>query len=83
MEGVTAMKGATEKGNGWNDGNVEGLAAMEGMTAMDGAVVGQLDGKGQHVGDMTPMDNEDGGSASAMSTRPTMEAIKANTASKH
>ena len=43
---------------------------------------GQLDGKGRHVGDTTAMDDEDGASATAMSTRPTMEATQANAASR-
>ena len=43
---------------------------------------GQLDGKGRCVGDTTTMDDEDGASATAMSTRPTMEATKADTASR-
>ncbi len=43
---------------------------------------GQLDGEGQRVGDTTTMDDEDGASVTAMSTRPTMEATKANTASR-
>jgi hypothetical protein len=43
---------------------------------------GQLDGEGRRVGDTTTMDDEDGASAMAMSPRPTMEATKANTASR-
>jgi len=44
---------------------------------------GQLNGDGQHVGDTTTMDDEEGMSATAMLTRPTMEATKANAASRH
>jgi hypothetical protein len=44
---------------------------------------GQLDGEGRRIGDMTTMDDEDGASTTAMSTRPTMEATKANTAARH
>ncbi len=43
---------------------------------------GQLDGEGRRVGDTMTMDDKDGASATAMSTWPTMEATKANTASR-
>ncbi len=44
---------------------------------------GQLNGDGRHVGNTTTMDNEEDTSATAMLTRPTMEATKANVASRH
>jgi hypothetical protein len=44
---------------------------------------GQLNGDGRRVGDTTMMDNEEGTSAAAMLTRLTMEATKANVASRH
>jgi hypothetical protein len=44
---------------------------------------GQLNGNGRRVGDTMTMGDEEGTSATAMLTRPTMEATKANTASRH
>ncbi len=44
---------------------------------------GQLNGDGRRVGDTTTMDDEEGTSATAMLTRPTLEATKANAASRH
>ncbi len=44
---------------------------------------GQLNGDGRRVGDTTMMDDEEGKSATAMLTRPTMEATKASAASRH
>jgi hypothetical protein len=44
---------------------------------------GQLNVNGRRVGNTTTMDNEEGTSATAMSTRPTMEATKANAASRN
>ncbi len=45
-------------------------------------VQGQLNGKGQRVGNTTTMEDKDGASMMAMLTRPTMETTKANTASR-
>ena len=44
---------------------------------------GQLDSKGWHVGDTMTMDDEDDASVTVMLTWPTMEAAKANAASRH
>jgi hypothetical protein len=55
-------------------------------TVMDGAALRQwtaqrqLDGEGRHDGDSMMMDEEEQRSAMAMSTRPAVGAIKANTA---
>ena len=44
---------------------------------------GQLNGDGQRVGDTTTIDDEEGTSATAMSTWPTVEATKASAESRH
>jgi hypothetical protein len=44
---------------------------------------GQLNGDGRCLGDTMTMDDKEGASATAMSTRPTTEATKANAASRH
>ncbi len=44
---------------------------------------GQLNGDGRRVGDTTTMDDEEGTSATAMSTRPTMVVTKARAAPRH
>ncbi len=60
-----------------DDSTVKDSGARRRWTAQ-----GQLDGEGRRVGDTTTMDDEDGASATAMSTRPTMEATKANMATR-
>jgi hypothetical protein len=44
---------------------------------------GQLGGKGRCIGNTTTMDDKDGTSVTAMLTQPTIEATKANAASRH
>jgi hypothetical protein len=44
---------------------------------------GQLDSKGRLIGDTTRVDDKDGTSMTGMLVRLTMEATKANTASRH
>ena len=56
----------------YDDSTVKDSGARRRWTAR-----GQLDGEGLRVGDTTTMDDEDGASATAMLTRPTMEATKA------
>ena len=65
-------------GDSSNDGStVKDSGAQRRWTAQ-----GQLDGKGWRIGDMMTMDDKDGASTTAMSPRPTMEATKANMASR-
>ena len=56
---------------------------MDSRVQWQGTVQGQLDGKGQSIGYVMTMDNEDSASATAMSKWPTMEATKANARSRH
>ena len=44
---------------------------------------GQLNGDGRRIGNTTTMDNKEGTSPTAMSTRLTKEATKASAASRH
>jgi hypothetical protein len=67
-------------GNGWRD---DDSTVMDSGARRRWTERGQLNGNGQRVGDTTTMDDEEGMSATAMSTRPTMEATKASAASRH
>ena len=77
-------------GEGWreNHGNGDGRH-NDNSTVMDSGAqrqwteLGQLNDDGRRVGNTTTMDNEEGTSATAMLTWPTMEATKANAASRH
>ena len=44
---------------------------------------GQLNGNGRRIGDTTTIDDEEGTSATGISTQPTMEAAKASAPSRH
>ena len=77
-------------GEGWRKCNSDGDGLHnDDSTVMDSGArrqwteQGQLNGDGQRVGDTTAMDDKEGTNATAMSTRPTMEATKASTASRH
>ena len=61
----------------------EDSTVMDSGAQRQWTVQGQLDNKGRRIGNTTTMDNKDGASATAMSTRPTMKATKANAASRH
>ena len=86
LEGVlTAAEQRLMDSHGSGNGNGRG---NDDSTVMDSGArrqwteQGQLNGDGRRVGDTTTMDDEEGTSAMVMSTRPTMEATKANTASR-
>jgi hypothetical protein len=66
--------------HGWHDDNSIVMDSTEQRRWM---AQGQLDGKGQRIGNTMTMDDKDGASMTAMLTWPTMEATKANTASRH
>ena len=64
-------------GNGWCFDN---SMVIDSWTRWQWMVLGQLDGKGWHVGNTTTMDDKDSTSITAMLTQPPMEVIKANVA---
>ncbi len=56
---------------------------MDSGTGWQRAVQGQFDGEGLRVGNTMTIGDENGANTTAMSKQPTMEAKKANAASKH
>jgi hypothetical protein len=62
-------------GDGRRDGE---LTVMDGVAQRRWTERRQLDGEGWHDDDSTTMDDKEGASAMAMSTRPAVRAIKAN-----
>jgi hypothetical protein len=77
-------------GEGRRERNGDGIGRRDDdSTVMDSGAQrrwteqGQLNGDGRRVGDITTMDDKEGTSTMAKLTRPTMEATKANAASRH
>ena len=80
-DGMTAPRRCLDgEGRRERNGDGDGQRDDDSMVMDSGA---QLNSDGRRVGDTTTMDDEEGMSATAMLTWPTMEATKANAASRH
>ncbi len=76
-------KGRRERNGDGNGRRDDDSTVMDSGAQRQWTEQGQLNGDGQRVGDTMAMDDKEGTSETAMLTRPTMEATKANAASRH
>ena len=74
------MKQGQLNGDGWRNDNSTVMDSGARRRWMERV---QLNGNERRVGDTRTMDDEEGTSTTAISTRPTMEATKASVASRH